>query len=102
MAIRAPRHPYARPEPSAALTGPVLRVIEGRRGVPDVVTLRATELADLIDELTSAGAEMVAMSIRLEIAIRNDRMDLVPEIAARLRRIGETYRDCVDPQGGAA
>lgn len=102
MAIHTVPHPYGRPGPSEAVSGPVLRVIQGRRGVPAVVTLRSTELADLIDELTSAGAEMVAMAIRLEIAIRADRMDLVPEIAARLRRIGEQYRDCMDPDGGAA
>jgi len=61
-----------------------------------------TELADLIDELTSAGAEMVTMSLRLELACRNGRLDLVPEVAARLRRIGESYRDCMDPKGSAS
>lgn len=101
MSLRA-AHPYRRPGPNLAATEPVLRVIEGSRGKPDMVTLRATDLADLVDELTSAGADMVAMAIRLDIALRNDRMDLVPEIAARLRRLGEQYRDCMDPQGGAA
>lgn len=89
-------HPYA-----ADPSGPTLTVIEGSRGKPDVLTIRATELADLIDELTAAGMDMVSMAARLELAVANGRLDLVPTIAARLRQLGETYRDVATP-GGAA
>lgn len=90
-------HPYAAPGTAEGHSGPNLTVIEGTRGVPDMVTLRATELADLIDELTAAGQEMVAMASRLELAFRSARLDLVPEISDRLGRLGATYRDCVKP-----
>lgn len=101
MALRAAPHPYAAPGPNLGRSGPILTVIEGRRGRPDMVTLRATELADLVDELTAAGQDMVAMSARLDLATTNGRLDLVPEIADRLAKLGAMYRDCVKP-GGAA
>lgn len=101
MALRAAPHPYAAPGPNLTGSGPVLTVIEGSRGRPDMVTLRATELADLVDELTAAGQDMVAMASRLDIACGNSRLDLVPEIAHRLRRLGIQYRDCVKPEGAA-
>lgn len=101
MALRAAPHPYAAPGPNLRRSGPSLTVIEGRRGKPEMVTLRSTELADLVDELTAAGMDMMAMASRLDLAVDNARIDLVPEIAARLRHLGETYRDCVKP-GGAA
>lgn len=66
-----------------------------------MVTLRATELADLIDELTAAGQDMVAMASQLGLVVTNGRLDLVPEIAAKLSRLGAMYRDCVKP-GSAA
>ena len=100
MALRAAPHPYAAPGPSGVAPGHSLRVIEGRRGRPDMVTLRSTELADLIDELTAAGQDMVAMASRLDLACHNARLDLVPEIAGRLRVLGVQYRDCTKP--GAA
>lgn len=101
MALRA-THPYARPlRGSTTGSGPVLRVIEGSRGKPEMLLIRATEVADLIDELTAAGQDMVALASRLDIAVVNGRTDLVPEVAARLRRLGETYRDSAKP-GGAA
>lgn len=95
MALRAAPHPYAAP------LGPHLTVINGSRGRPDMVTLRSTELADLVDELTAAGQDMVSMASRLDLATTNARMDLVPEISDRLRRLGEMYRDCVKPEGAA-
>lgn len=101
MAIIASRHPYRRPGPSGAAPGPFLRVIEGSRGKPEMLTVRATELADLIDELTSAGMDMVALASRLDLAVVNRRVDLVPEVALRLRRLGEMYRDCTKPGGVA-
>lgn len=76
----------------------MLTIIEGRRGKPDLLTIRATELADLVDELTAAGQDMVALASRLDIAVVNGRTDLVPEVATRLRRLGETYRDCAKPE----
>lgn len=101
MAISAAPHPYAAPRPESDGLRPDLTVIEGSRGRPDLVTLRSTELADLIDELTAAGMDMVAMAARLELAVTNARLDLLPEIVSRLRFLGEMYRDCVKPAGAA-
>lgn len=101
MAIRA-AHPYARPlRGSTDRTGPSLTVIEGSRGKPEMLLVRATEIADLIDELTAAGIDMIAMASRLELAYGNHRLDLIPGIAVRLRALGQMYRDCAKP-GGAA
>lgn len=91
MAVRA-IHPYARQQ------GPNLTVLEGSRGKPEMLVVRATEVADLIDELTAAGQDMVAMAARLEIAYTNSRLDLVPAIIARLRSLGRQYRDCSEPE----
>lgn len=101
MALRAAPHPYAAPGAVPGAPGPHLTVIEGSRGRPDMVTLRATELADLVDELTAAGQDMIAMASRLGLAASNGRLDLVPEIADRLGRLGVQYRDCVKPEGVA-
>lgn len=101
MALRAAPHPYRAPGATPDGLRPSLTVIEGRRGRPDMVTLRATDLADLIDELTAAGQDMVAMASRLGMAASNGRLDLVPEIAHRLGRLGAQYRDCVKPEGVA-
>lgn len=101
MALRAASHPYGRPGPTLTGSGPSLTVIEGSRGKPDMLVVRATEIADLVDELTAAGQDMVAMAARLDIAVANDRADLIPEIAARLRAYGSMYRDCVKPEGVA-
>jgi hypothetical protein len=102
MAIRSAPHPYARPGPDLGRRDHAgLTVIDGSRGKPDVLLIRASEVADLIDELTAAGMDMVAMSARLEIAFGAGRLDLIPDIAARLRRLGVQYRDCTKP-GGAA
>ena len=95
MATVAARHPYAR------AARPVLTVIEGRRGKPEMLLIRASEVADLVDELTAAGMDMVAMASRLDLAVDNGRLDLVPAVSERLRRLGQMYRDCVKP-GGAA
>ena len=102
MASIAALHPYARPGASAGLTEPVLRVIEGRRGKPEMLYVRASEVADLVDELTAAGMDMVQMAAHLDMAAKNRRMDLVPDIAERLNRLGVMYRDCAKPTGGAA
>lgn len=95
MASLAAIHPYGR------TAKPVLTVIEGRRGKPEMLLIRATEVADLVDELTAAGMDMVAMASRLDLAVNNGRLDLVPAVAERLRRLGQMYHDCVKP-GGAA
>jgi len=95
MATLSAHHPYAR------VARPVLTVIEGRRGKPEMLLIRATEVADLVDELTAAGMDMVAMASRLDLAVDNGRLDLVPAVSERLRRLGQMYRDCVKP-GGAA
>ena len=95
MATLSAHHPYAR------AAQPVLTVIEGRRGKPEMLLIRATEVADLVDELTAAGMDMVAMASRLDLAVDNGRLDLVPAVSERLRRLGQMYRDCVKP-GGAA
>ena len=101
MAVHA-IHPYTRHHgPVPGGSGPTLTVIEGRRGKPEMLVVRATEIADLIDELTAAGMDMVALASRLDIAVRSDRVDLVPEVAVRLRRLGEMYRDCAKPIGAA-
>jgi hypothetical protein len=95
MATVAARHPYGR------AAQPVLTVIEGSRGKPEMLLIRATEVADLVDELTAAGMDMVAMASRLDLAVDNGRLDLVPAVSERLRRLGQMYRDCAKP-GGAA
>lgn len=99
-ALRA-AHPYARPLRGSTGSAARLTLIEGSRGKPEMLLIRATEVADLIDELTAAGMDMVAMASRLDLAYMNGRVDLVPEVAARLRQLGETYRDSTKP-GGAA
>lgn len=99
MARRAALRAYGR---STDATGPSLRVIPGRRGKPEMLVVRATEVADLADELTAAGMDMVAMSSRLEMAYTSQRLDLIPAIAARLRSLGLMYRDCDKPEGTAA
>lgn len=99
-ALRA-THPYARPlRGSVAGSGPALTVIEGSRGKPEMLLVRATEIADLIDELTAAGQDMIAMAARLGLAYTNRRLDLIPAIADRLGKLGRMYRDCAKP--GAA
>ncbi len=101
MAVHA-THPYTRHHgPIPGRSGPALTVIEGRRGKPEMLVVRATEIADLIDELTAAGQDMVALASRLDIAVTNHRVDLVPEVATRLRALGEMYRDCAKPIGAA-
>lgn len=57
------RHPYDRQRGSAGRTG-------GSRGVPDLVTVRATRLADLTDELHAVRAERDAIAVEV-IALRN-------------------------------
>lgn len=44
----------------------------------------------------------VALASRLDLAVTNHRPDLVPMVAARLRRLGESYRDCAKPVGEPA
>lgn len=97
-AIRA-AHPYARPlRGSTAGSAPVLTVIEGSRGKPEMLLVRASEVADLIDELTAAGIDMLSMASRLELAFGNHRLDLIPGIAVRLRALGQMYRDAAGPR----
>jgi hypothetical protein len=90
-------HPYRRAVADAC----ALTLIQGRRGKPEMLLVRATEVADLIDELTAAGQDMVVLASQLDLAVVNGRIDLVPEVATRLRRRGETYRDCAKPIGAA-
>lgn len=100
MAVRVTPSPYGRQRGSTGRTDG-LRVIEGGRGRPVMLYVRASQVADLVDELTAAGMDMVAMADRLELVVTNRRTDLVPAIADRLRRLGQMYRDCAKP-GGAA
>jgi hypothetical protein len=90
-------HPYA----LEATDAPALTLIEGSRGKPDMLVVRATEIADLIDELTAAGQDMVAMASRLAIAASSGRLDLVAAIAERLGTLGEMYAHCTDPEQSA-
>ena len=69
---------------------------------PVIQMARASLAADLRDELNAAGQDMVAMASRLELAYTNDRLDLIPSIIDRLRRLGAMYRDCMAPGAGAA
>lgn len=78
---KAAPHPY---RPSAAVLG-------GRRGIAATVTVRATELADLKDELTAAGHEMRAAGLALQYADRAGRRDIALHTAARLVVRGEGY-----------
>jgi hypothetical protein len=61
MALHA-THPYARPlRGSTGRSGPTLPIVGGSRGKPDLLTIRATRLADLCDELTARKSEAVAL-----------------------------------------
>lgn len=91
MALHAAPHPYRAPGSNLRRSGPSLTVIEGSRGRPDLVTLRATELADLVDELTAltderAGlaTEIEALGRRIVFAIGADRPDVALHVAGRL------------------
>lgn len=76
-------------------SAPVRRV-HGRRGVPTLVTVRETTLADLEDELTARKAEAIALVVGLlplvafvtwaarEVGPREYQASMA--IAARLRR----------------
>lgn len=63
----------------------------GRRGVPKLVTVRATALADLRNELHAAGQEMRAAGMALQYADRIGRRDLVLHTAGQLVTRGEGY-----------
>jgi hypothetical protein len=82
MAVpKAAPHPY---RPSSVVLG-------GRRGIPATVTVRATAIADLMDELTAAGTEMRSAGMTLQYADRAGRRDLALQTAARLVVRGEGY-----------
>lgn len=49
----------------------------------------------------SGRGRRVALASRLDLAVVNGRVDLVPEVAMRLRRLGQAYRDCTRPGGVA-
>lgn len=102
MGSVATLHPYGRPGASDAPTGPVLTVIEGRRGKPEMLVVRATEVADLVDELTAAGMDMVGLASQIDLAVSNRRPDLVSGLTARLHTLGVQYRDCAKPMGEPA
>lgn len=102
MGSVATLHPYGRLRGSTEPTGPVLTVIEGSRGKPEMLLVRATEVADLVDELTAAGMDMVAMASQIDLAVSNRRPDLVPALTARLHNLGVQYRDCARPMGEPA
>lgn len=55
---------------------PVLELIHGRRGVATTVTIRATELADLEDELTATRAEAGERYARLLAGARRAQLNL--------------------------
>ena len=77
----------ASPSPRAAL-----RASTGRRGVPATVLVRATRLADLLDECHAAGQEMVNAGRRVEYAVHAGRSDLALHTAGRLQLLGQRYR----------
>lgn len=79
------------------MTTPVL--IHGRRGVPTTVTVRATRLADLQDEITALraerdglGAEIEALSRRIQLAVWNQREDVALHVAGRLDALAASLR----------
>lgn len=87
---------------------PALTVLEGRRGIPTTVTLRATQLADLRDELAALTAETVALAEAcLPIA---HRMTFVAQAigpstmqeALRLVALLERFKRQHDNEGGSA
>lgn len=69
----------------------VVRRTPGRRGVAALVTVRATELADLRDELDAAGQEMRSAGVTLQYADRTRRRDLILHTAGQLVTRGEGY-----------
>lgn len=48
-------------------------------------------MADIRDELTAAGQEMVALGRRIEYALMADRPDVALHVAARLQVLGASY-----------
>ena len=86
MALRSAPHPYSRSGVSPALT-----VIEGRRGKPEMLVVRATEIADLVDEIGSLrregidfATEVRAHACRVHLAAVSDRPDLALHEAAAI------------------
>lgn len=70
---------------------PDLRVIHGRRGVATLVTVRATELADLQDELTALRAEAGERYARLLEATRSVQRhldDIERDLVRGLNQLG--------------
>ena len=80
------------PVPSARL-GPSLTVVGGRKR--DV----RSELADLRDEVTAAGLEMVAMSERITNVLTAGDTHSAMHFAARLGALGRSY---LTPERGDA
>lgn len=84
MAVPKAASPYPRrPGPSCGLSG--------RRGVPATVSLRATQLADLQDELHAERCEGTALATlclesanRIHVAAAADRGDIVLDQAGRI------------------
>jgi hypothetical protein len=91
----------------ALATAPVSR-LHGRRGVPTLVTVRETTLADLYDELTARKAEAVVLVtglLPLVAFVTNAAREVGPReyqaaiaIAARLRRYRAQNED-PEPEG---
>lgn len=78
-------HPYAAPH------RPALRVVGGSRGNPATVRVRATLVADLMDELRACGQEMEACGRRVEYAIHAERPDVALHVASSLIVRGARY-----------
>ena len=94
-----------------AVAAAPLRRLHGRRGVPTLVTVRETTLADLCDELTARKAEAVALVrglLPLVAFLTSAAREISPAhyqaacaVAARLRRY-RTQNEDPDPDGIAA
>lgn len=57
--------------------------------------------ADLRDELTACGQEMVALGRRVEFALMAGRPDVALHVAARLQVLGDQYANPTDPDSVA-
>ena len=111
MAVHTAPRPYARPGPYLTGSGPILTVTPGGRGVPALVTVRETLLADLCDELTARKAEAVALVsglLPLVAFVTNAAREVSPAhyqaalaIAHRLRRF-RAQSETPEPDGQAA
>ncbi len=89
MALRSTdtaAHPYRR---LRGATGPT----DGSRGVPAHVRVRATLVADLLDEVRAAGQEMVHAGKVVEYGVMSDQPSVALRAAASLQVRGRRYAE---------